>query len=320
MNRKRWTLSLFVVALISALYVGTVLGQEGSGDPWYPQPEPVAGDFGDTELRGQLLGHKQDMCQDLEVASSVILNTGALNGFRPMIQDVSGLSIAELETELQTCTPEGFSANESMTAAELVADVRMVEWLLKIHLVSLDQATIASPQAQRAYTEDAFGDFLQLHDVLIAEMRSGLAALTDDTATLEEANALALYWQGVLVPHAEAEDRVLFPLLRASGNEQLAQSAGVIESEHGPIEAGVAQYMTVLHAVENGQAKVEDLIPIARQLRGSVELHFGREEATLIDPLSEIMPPDNFGPVVEAQNEALGTWLRDHGWQPTSAK
>lgn len=320
MNRKRWPLSFLVVALVSALFVGPVLAQDGSGDPWYPQPEPAAGDLDDAALRAQLLGHKQDLCQDLEVASSVILNTGALNGFRPMIQDVSGLSIGELETELQTCTPEGFTANESMTTADLVQDVRMVEWLLKIHLVSLDQATIASPLTGQAYAEDPVGDFLKLHDVLIADMRSSLAALTDDTATLEEANALADFWQDVLVPHAEAENDALFPLLRASGNEQLAQSADVIEDEHGPIEAGIAQYMTALHAVENGQANVEDLIPIARQLRGSVELHFGREEATLIDPLLEIMPPDSFGPVVDAQDEAIGTWLGDRGWQRTSSE
>ena len=253
-----------------------------------------------------------------EVASSVILNTGALNGFRPMIQDVSGLSIGELETELQTCTPEGFATGaETMTTAELVQGVRMVEWLLKIHLVSLDQATIANQQPGWADAEGAIGDFLQLHDVLIGEVRGGLAALTDQSATVEEANALAQFWQDVLVPHAEAENNALFPLLRSSGNEQLAQSATVIKSEHEPIEAGIAQYMTAMHAVENGQANVEDLVPIARQLRGSVELHFGREEATLIDPLSEIMPPNRFAPVMEAQAEAIGPWLRDHGWQQT---
>lgn len=320
MKRRRWPLSLLVVALVSALYAGPVLAQDRSGDPWYPQPEPAAGDLTDSAFRTQLLGHKQDLCQDLEVASSVILNTGALNGFRPMIQDVSGLSIGELETELQTCTPEGFAANEGMTSAELVADVRMVEWLLKIHLVSLDQATIAGPQAVQAPADNAIGDFLKLHDVVIAEMRSNLAALTDDSATLEEAKALAAFWQDVLIPHAEAEHQALFPLLREKGNEQLAQSADVIEAEHGPIEEGIAQYMMVLRAAENGQGKVEDLIPIARQIRGSVELHFGREEATLIDPLAEIMSPEEFAPVVAAQDEAIGTWLREQGWQPAPSE
>ena len=316
---RSWARTFLVVALTGALGFSATLAQDASPEPWYPQPEPVTGALDDVGLHNQLIAHKQDLCQDLEVASSLILNTGALNGFRPLIQEVSGLNIGELEIELQTCTPSGIAFSmEHMTAAELVQDVRMVEWLLKIHLVSLDQATFDSPQAQALEAEGPMNDFLQVHSILIDEMRVRLAALTDDTATVEEGNALGDFWRNALIPHTEAENSVLFPMLRESGNSQMIQSANVIESEHAPIEVGVAEYMTALEAVNAGSAEADTLIPIARQLRGSVELHFGREEATLIQPLMEVMPADRFAPVVEAQDEAIGAWLRAHGWEPTS--
>ncbi len=319
MQISRWLRLFVVLALTSAIGFGAVLAQEDPGEAWYPQPEPPAGALDDAGLRAELLAHKQELCQDLEVASSLILNTGALNGFRPLIQEVSGLTIGELEIELQTCTPGGIEfSSQYMSTTELVHDVRMVEWLLKIHLVSLDQATFDSAQAQAVEAEGPMADFLQVHSILIDEMRGSLAALTDETATVEEANALGDFWQNALIPHAEAENNVLFPMLRESGNSQMMQSANVIESEHAPIEAGIADYKTALEAVNQGSATADSLIPIARQLRGSVELHFGREEATLIQPLIEVMPPDRFVPVVEAQDEAIGTWLREHGWEPAS--
>lgn len=319
MQINSWARALLVMALTGALGFSAIAAQDALPEPWYPQPEPVAGELDDAGLRSQLIAHKQDLCQDLEVASSLILNTGALNGFRPLIQEVSGLTIGELEIKLQTCTPSGlaFSA-EHMTTTQLVEDVRMVEWLLKIHLVSLDQATFNSPQAQILDAEGPFNDFLQVHSILIEEMRGSLAALTDETATVDEANALGDFWQNALIPHAQAENSVLFPMLRESGQSQMIQSANVIESEHAPIEAGVAEYMTALEAVNAGRADADTLIPIARQLRGSVELHFGREEATLIQPLMEVMPADRFAPVVEAQDEAIGEWLRAHGWEPVA--
>lgn len=319
MQINSWARALLVMALTGALGFSAIAAQDALPEPWYPQPEPVAGELDDARLRSQLIAHKQDLCQDLEVASSLILNTGALNGFRPLIQEVSGLTIGELEIELQTCTSSGIAFSvQHMTTSELVQDVRMVEWLLKIHLVSLDQATVNSPQARALDVEGPMSDFLQVHSILIGEMRVGLAALTDETATVEEANALGDFWQNALIPHAEAENRVLFPMLRESGQSQMIQSANVIESEHAPIEVGVAEYMTALEAVNNGRADADTLIPIARQLRGSVELHFGREEATLIQPLMEVMPADRFAPVVEAQDEAIGEWLRAHGWQPVA--
>lgn len=36
--------------------------------------------------------------------------------------------------------------------------------------------------------------------------------------------------------------------------------------------------------------------------------------ARAIDPLAEIMSPEEFAPVVAAQDEAIGTWLREQGW------
>ncbi len=69
MKHRRWMLTLLTVALASALFVSSAVAQDSSGDPWYPQPQPAAGDLKEPELRTQLLAHKADLCQDLEVAS-----------------------------------------------------------------------------------------------------------------------------------------------------------------------------------------------------------------------------------------------------------
>lgn len=316
---RRWgALALAIVALIGGATSTLVAQDTPVGEPWRPLPGAIEGDLSDDALRAELLAHKQELCQDLQVVSSVILNTGVLGGFRPLIQDVAGMNIGQLEAELETCTPDGFR-QRAMTSsnAELVADVRMVEWLLNIHLVALDQATIATPRLRPVADDGPIGDFLKLHDTLITEMRGALAALANDTATLEEARALGAFWQDVLAPHARAEDEALFPLVRATGDAQLARSADVIAGEHQPIEAGIALYMETLAAVESGRAETSALIPIARELRGSVELHFGREEATLIDPLRAILPSEQFAPVVEAQDAAIGTWLAERGWKPS---
>lgn len=317
-KRRQTNLIVLVVLFVSLTSAAALFAQDKTppdADPWYPPPEAIDGQLTDAALRAELLAHKLDLCQDLEAASSVILNTGVLNGFRPLIQDVAGMTIPELEAALQTCTPEGFeAAARDKTNAELVADVRMVEWLLKIHLGALDQATMTNPRLRPVESEGAYGDFLRLHDVLIIEMRADLANLLDGDPTLEDGQIMGAFWQDVLVPHAQAENSALFPLLRTTGNEQLAQSANVIEGEHAPIEAGIARYLDTLQAVEQGNADVEQLIPLAREVRSAVELHFGREEATLIGPLEEIAPGDQFAPAVAEQDNAIGSWLREHGW------
>lgn len=110
---------------------------------------------------------------------------------------------------------------------------------------------------------------------------------------------MGVFWQEVLVAHAQAEDEALFPIARAARNPTLIRSADMIAQEHGPIEDAIERYMSAL----------------AREARALTELHFGREEATVIRPLQVLLTDEQFRPAVEAQDAAIGSWLRQHGWQ-----
>lgn len=273
------------------------------------------GETADEALRAQLIALRGQLCQDMELASSMILNTGVLGEFPAKIQAAADIGIPALEAQLQVCSP-GDDASKS--TGELMNDVSRAEWLLKLHLTALESATLEKPQLRPIDAEGSFADFLTLHDVLMVEMRAGLQRLTDGDPTLEDAQALGAFWTGVLAPHAQAEDAALFDLARGAGDATLARSADLIEREHGPIEAGIARYMEALGVFEAGETDAEALIAAAREVRARTELHFGREEATVIRPLQALVADEAFRPAVDAQEEAVGAWLRAHGWEGSS--
>lgn len=73
--------------------------------------------------------------------------------------------------------------------------------------------------------------------------------------------------------------------------------------------------MDKLDAVKKGQAQVGELIPIAREIRSRTELHFGKEEESVLRPLAEKASDAQLGKVVAAQEDEIGPWLKDHGWE-----
>lgn len=284
--------------------------------PWVPPPDYLTSDTPtDAEIRAQLIATRQDLCQDLELASSIILNVGILGEFPGKIQAAAGMGITALENELQVCSPSDDADDAAKSTAQLINEVHKAEWLAKLHLTAMESATMERPRMRPVNADGSFAAFLTLHDVLITQMRADLVALTDGSPTLEEAQQMGVFWQEVLTVHAQTEDAALFPIARAVGDPTLIRSADVIEQEHGPIEAAIDRYMQTLAAVETGQADIKELIPAAREARALTELHFGREEATVIRPLQLLLADEQFRPAVEAQDAALGPWLREHGWQ-----
>lgn len=280
--------------------------------PWVPPPDYLMSDApAEGEIRAQLIATRQDLCQDLELASSIILNVGILSEFPGKIQAAAGMGITALEQELQVCNP---SDDAAKSTAQLLNEVHKAEWLAKLHLTAMESATMERPRMRPVNADGSFAAFLTLHDVLITQMRADLVTLTDGSPSLEEAQQMGVFWQEGLTVHAQAEDEALFPIARAVGDPTLIRSADVIEQEHGPIEDAIGRYMQTLAAVETGQADVAELIPLAREARALTELHFGREEATVIRPLQLLLADEQFRPAVEAQDAALGPWLREHGW------
>lgn len=281
--------------------------------PYVPPPDYLTSDDpGEDELRAQLIDTRQDLCQDLELASSLILNVGVLTVFPGKIQAAAGMGVTALEEELAVCSP-GDDASKS--TAQLVNEVHKAEWLAKLHLTALESATMERPRMRPVNADGSVAAFLTLHDVLITQMRADLVALTDGSPTLEEAQAMGVFWEEALSAHAQAEDEALFPLARAIGDPTLTQSADVIAQEHGPIEDAIDRYMSTLAEVEAGQAEINEVVPLAREARALTELHFGREEATVIRPLQLLLADEQFRPAVDAQDAAIGDWLRQHGWQ-----
>ncbi len=306
------SLSPTAVAAVTASEIESQVVQQVAV-PYVPPPDYLDSDEPTEEaLRAQLIATRQDLCQDLELASSLILNVGVLTVFPGKIQAAAGMGITALEEELKVCSP---SDDAGKSTAQLVNEVHKAEWLAKLHLTALESATMERSTLRPINADGSVAAFLTLHDVLILQMRADLIALTDGSPTLEEAQAMGVFWQKVLATHAQAEDEALFPIARAVGDPTLIRSANLIEQEHGPIEDAIERYMSTLARVEAGQAEIEEVVPLAREARALTELHFGREEATVIRPLQVLLSDEQFRPAVEAQDAAIGSWLRQHGWQ-----
>lgn len=288
--------------------------------PQFPLPAPLPpGPLTEQHLQAILLSLRESLCENLQCIAGIILNTGTLPEVPPKIQALTGLGIDQLEEmETQTCiTSDEQHAPQGQTTTQLLENVRTIEWLVKIHLAAIDEVLLARPQFRPIEVEGAFRAFLELHDTIIREMRGLVMALSQGSASLTDARRLATFWQEVVVPHARAEEQALFPLAVALGDAALTRSTKLVEAEHQPIDTSIARYLQVAQQVEQGQVQFSQLISLARGMRGQVELHFGKEEQSIIRPLQQHITDDQFGPVVMAQEAAIGAWLHQHGWKGT---
>ncbi|MFW6028180.1 MAG: hypothetical protein ACOC9Q_01490, partial [bacterium] len=95
-------------------------------------------ELSEEQERSLWLGLRSNLCAALELEAGIIINTGILPDVPPRIQDMTGLQINELEErETQACTRDP----ADLTNAELRLNVRRLEWLSRVHLLAMRDAT-----------------------------------------------------------------------------------------------------------------------------------------------------------------------------------
>ncbi|MCL4765489.1 MAG: hypothetical protein KJZ80_04585 [Hyphomicrobiaceae bacterium] len=280
-----------------------------------PPAEVPAGPLGEQALRGQLIDSKKTSCGQLELLAGIIVSTGILADVPPTISRLTGLPIDELEArETAACQQvAGEAPDEEKTTIELLNEANTVRWLVQIHLGAMDYVLMGKPTYRPIAAEGCFAAFFKMHNLNVQAMRQGYRALASDP-TLDNGQALAAFWTGVLQPHAAAEDATMWDLARSVGDPNLTRSVNLVEAEHATIDEAIAAYMKTLAAVEAGRAEPSALIPVAQDARIRTELHFGKEEITVVRPMQERLSNEEFRPVMEAFDREIGDWLKERGW------
>jgi hypothetical protein len=321
----RITRGFTILALLGLLVNGfspvAVSAQEatptgGAGGARYQPPSALPeGNLSEDALRTQLIASRQTACADLGLIAGILVSTGVLPQVPPMISGLTGMPIDELEArETQACQEVGDAQpDEEKSTAQLLNDANTAQWLVQIHLGAMDHVMMQNPTYRPTAAEGCFAAFFEMHNLNIEAMRRAYLALVAGP-TLEEGQALGAFWTDVLQPHARAEDATMWNLARSLGDPNLTHSADLVEAEHQTIDAGIAQYMGMLAAVEAGEAEPNALVPLAEQLRIRTELHFGKEEITVVRPMQQQLNSAAFQPVMAAFEQEIGDWLRERGW------
>ena len=295
---------------------GQEVGRREAGAAEFQAPAPLSsGPLDEERLRGALIALKAGLCRDLTYVAGVILNTGILSAVPKRIQELTGMRIDELEAlETRACIDTGeLTGAQDLSTAELLQEVRTIQWLITIHLAAMAEVTGQSPRLRPVNAEGAFAAFLRLHDILVGEMRR-LATAVRREPGVATGRELARFWGEVIVPHAEAEDRVLWPLARSVQDAGLTRSAGLLDAEHRDIDERVAAFVRAVERAEAGQEPGTQLAALGQEVRARVELHFGKEEEAVVRLLQQRLDDAAFRPVIVEQEAAIGAWLTAHGW------
>src|SRR5512143_88161 len=279
-----------------------------------PAPLPT-GPLDEERLRGELIALSTGLCRDLTYVAGVILNTGILSQVPKRIQELTGMRIDELEAlETRACIDAGDPTRaQDLTTVELLQQVRTIQWLITIHLAAMAEVTEQSPRLRPINAEGAFAAFFRLHDVLVGEMRRAGAAVRQDPG-VATGRELARYWREVILPHAEAEDRVLWPLARSVQDEGLTRSADLPDAEHRDIDDKVAAFARAVERADAGQGPGAQLGALRHEVSARVQLHFAKEEESVVRLLQQRVDDATFRSVIVGQEAAIGPWLKAHDW------
>jgi hypothetical protein len=315
------TLAALLGLLASGLATATVSAQEatptsGAASPRYEPPPLLAEDeLSEEALRAQLIASKETSCADLGLIAGILVSTGVLPQVPPMISALTGMPVDELEArETEACQQvSGEAADEEKSTVTLLNEATTAQWLVQIHLGAMDHVMMQQPTYRPIAAEGCFAAFFTMHNLNVEAMRQGYLVLASDP-TLAEGQALASFWTDVLQPHARAEDATMWELARSIGDPNLTRSADLVEAEHQTIDEGIAAYLETLSAVEAGEADPSALVPVAEDVRIRTELHFGKEEITVVRPMQERLSSEEFQPVMMAFAEEMGDWLTERGW------
>ncbi|HEU5432569.1 MAG TPA: hypothetical protein VFU81_12950 [Thermomicrobiales bacterium] len=280
-----------------------------------PPPIVAEGGLDAAQLRTQLIASKVASCAELGTIAGILVSTGVLPQVPPTISALTGMSVDALEArETATCQQvDGAKSDAEKSTVELLNDANMAQWLVQIHLVAMDRVMLQQSTYRPIAAEGCFAAFYRMHDLNLDAKRHAYLALVA-RPSLEAGQAFGAFLTDALEPHARAEDATLWTLARSVGDPNLTHSADLVAAEHQTIDQGVAAYMAALAAVERGDASPSALAPLAEQLRIRVELHFGKEEVTVVRPLQQRISSAAFEPVIAALDRDLGPWLRAHGW------
>lgn len=323
--RSRFSRFLVLAALLGLLLPGfgslAVTAQEatpaaGAASPRYVPPAVVPeGALSEDVLRQQLIATKATACGDLELIAGILVSSGVLPQVPPMISALTGMPVDELEArETAACQQVGDAVPDAeKSTVQLLNEANTAQWLVQIHLGAMDHVMMQRPTFRPIAAEGCFAAFYEMHNLNIEAMRRAYLDLVS-APTVEDGQALGAFWTDVLEPHARAEDAVMWDLARSIGDPNLTRSANLVEAEHQTIDQGIAAYMATLAAVEAGTADPSALVPLAEGLRIRTELHFGKEEITVVRPMQKHLSSEQFRPVMEAFDRELGGWLTARGW------
>jgi hemerythrin superfamily protein len=117
-------------------------------------------------------------------------------------------------------------------------------------------------------------------DLILADHRlfeELLRALRDSSSDRDEVrNALAM----VLVAHAEAEEKFVYPKLRRR------KAVGAEEAEHGE-EEHAEGHEALLKVLELAETDTDDFSDAVEELSGAISHHLAEEELTILNPARE---------------------------------
>jgi hemerythrin-like domain-containing protein len=322
MKCSRLTISIVTGSLLWAGGLTALAGQgQGSGQSaqtpeqsLLPEPIAVTESLGGQQERDELLQLRNRLCQNLNMVTSIYMNTGVLLKVGAQMENITGLKMEQIQNrQAQACSQ--VESSQDITKTKVFNQIKTIEWLNRVHTAAMVHVTDRNPQLRPLAADGAEADFFRVHDVIIKEMVKRSIALRTGEFNLQEARDMKQLWD-IVAKHEQAEDKVLYPLIETIGNETIANSLKLLSQEHERITAKINAYENLLKQVEAGKEPAVKLFRSASDIRHLLSLHFAKEEQFVARPLMSLEGTRSyFREVVQEHDYQIGEWLKQRGWQ-----